>query len=314
MQAIVDVAFPVFAIMACGWIAGRIGLLGDLASEALNRFVYFVALPPLMFIATAKVPVVDILHGPFLTAYGGGALITAVFAFLVARRAFPDRFACLSLHGLSSIYSNTGYMGIPLLLSAFGQAGAPPAIVSSIVNASLVLGIATVMIELDLGHDSGKKPGRIARDVVVATFKNPLVIAPIAGIAVSVLGIPIPRAFDTFCTLVGNAASPCALFAIGLFLVGRPIAQGSGELAWLTLFKLLVHPAMTWLLIAAFFPMPPFWAASAVLLAALPAGTLVFVIAQRYGVYAERISAAILVSTVLSVITVSVLVSRMPTP
>lgn len=307
MQAIVDVAFPVFAIMACGWIVGRIGLLGDLASEALNRFVYFVALPPLMFIATAKVPVVDILHGPFLTAYGGGAFVTFVFAFLVARRAFPDRFACLSLHGLSSIYSNTGYMGIPLLLSAFGQAGAPPAIVSSIVNASLVLGIATVMIETDLGRDSGKKPGRIARDVVVATFKNPLVLAPIGGIAVSVLGVPIPKAFDTFCTLVGNAASPCALFAIGLFLVGKPIKGDLKEVGWLCVLKLLVQPLLTYVIAFKLLTMDPVWAKSAVIMAALPIGTTLSVLGQKYGIYVQRSTAAVLISTVLSVLTVSAL-------
>lgn len=307
MQAIVDVAFPVFAIMACGWIAGRIGLLGDLASEALNRFVYFVALPPLMFGATAKVPLAEILHGPYLAAYGGGALITFLFAFAVARKVFPDRFACLSLHGLSAIYSNTGYMGIPLLLSAFGQAGAPPAIVASIINASLVLGIATVMIETDLGRDSGKKPGRIARDVAVATAKNPLVIAPLAGIVVSVLGLPIPKAFDTFCTLVGGAASPCALFAIGLFLVGKPIKGDLKEVGWLCVLKLLLQPAITYVIAFKLLAMDPVWAKSAVIMAALPIGTTLSVLGQKYGVYVQRSTAAVLISTVLSVATVSAL-------
>jgi len=307
MQAIVDVAFPVFAIMACGWIAGRIGLLGEAASEALNRFVYFIALPPLMFGATAKVPVVDILHGPFLAAYCGGVLLTFALAMVVAMLVFPDRFACLSLHGLSSIYSNTGYMGIPLLLSAFGQAGAPPAIVSSIVNASIVLGIATVLIELDLGHDSGKKPIRIARDVVVATAKNPLVVAPLAGVALSVAGLQLPAALDTFCTLIGASASPCALFAIGLFLVGKPIAGDIKEVGWLCVLKLVLQPAATYVLAFQLLAMDAVWAKSAVILAALPIGTTLSVLGQKYGIYVRRATAAVLISTVLSVLTVSAL-------
>jgi malonate transporter len=307
MQAIVDVAFPVFAIMACGWIAGRIGLLGDLASEALNRFVYFVALPPLMFGATAKVPLAEILHWPYLAAYGGGALVTFLFAFVVARKVFPDRFACLSLHGLSAIYSNTGYMGIPLLLSAFGQAGAPPAIVASIINASIVLGIATVLIELDLGHDSGKRPSQIARDVILATIKNPLVIAPLAGVAVSLLGLQMPKALDTFCTLIGASASPCALFAIGLFLVGKPIAGDLKEVGWLCVLKLVLQPLLTYWIAFKLLSMDPVWAKSAVIMAALPIGTTLSVLGQKYGIYVRRATAAVLISTVLSVLTVSAL-------
>lgn len=307
MQAIVDVAFPVFAIMACGWIAGRIGILGDASSEALNRFVYYIALPPLLFGAMVKAPVAETFNGPFLAAYMGGVLSTFALAMLVATFVFPDRFACLSLHGLSSIFTNTGYMGIPLLLTAFGQAAAPPAIMSTIINASVVVGLATMLVELDIGRDSGKKLWPLLRDVLLAVAKNPLVIAPILGVALALLGIRLPTALDTFCTLIGASASPCALFAIGLFLVGKPIAGDLKEIAWITLLKLLLQPAVTYVLAFHFLSMDPVWAKSAVILAALPTGTTLFVIGQRYGVYVRRATAVVLVSTVLSVVTVSAL-------
>ena len=307
MQAIVDVAFPVFAIMASGWLAGRIGILGDASSEALNRFVYYIALPPLLFGAMAKAPVAETFNGPFLAAYLGGVLSTFALAMLVATFAFPDRFACLSLHGLSAIFTNTGYMGIPLILTAFGPAGAPPAIMSTIINASIVVGVATMLVELDIGRDSGKPLLPLIRDVLLAVAKNPLVVAPIAGIALSVLGIRLPTAIDTFCTLIGAAASPCALFAIGLFLVGKPIGGDLKEVGWICALKLLLQPAVTYVLAFQFLSMDPVWAKSAVILAALPTGTTLFVIGQKYGVYVRRATAVVLVSTVLSVLTVSAL-------
>jgi hypothetical protein len=307
MQAIVDVAFPVFAIMACGWLAGRVGILGEASSEALNRFVYYVALPPLLFGAMVKAPVGEVFNGPFLAAYCGGVFLTFALAMIVATYAFPDRFACLSLHGLSAIFTNTGYMGIPLILTAFGPAGAPPAIMSTIINASFVVGLATMLVELDIGRDSGKRPLALLKDVIVAVLKNPLVMAPFAGIALSVLGIKLPTAIDTFCTLIGASASPCALFAIGLFLVGKPIAGDLKEIAWVSLLKLVMQPAVTYVLAFQVLSMDPIWAKSAVILAALPTGTTLFVIGQKYGIYVRRATGIVLVSTVASVVTVSAL-------
>ncbi|MGQ0677968.1 MAG: AEC family transporter [Rhodospirillales bacterium] len=307
MQAIVDVAFPVFAIVASGWLTGRVGLLGEASSEALNRFVYYVALPPLFFLVTAKAPMTDILHWPFIIAYGGGAIVTFALAVAVARIAFPDRLASVSLHGLSSIFGNTGYMGIPLLLTAFGQPGMPPAIITAIINGSIVIGVATVLVELDIGRGGGKSLAAVARDAMLAALKSPLVLAPFAGIALSVAGIGLPAAIDNFCTLVGSAASPCALFAIGLFLVGKPIAGDVREAAWICVLKLLAQPALTYVLAFHALAMEPVWAKSAVILAALPVGTTLFVVAQKYGVYVRRATTAILLSTVLSVLTVSAL-------
>ena len=248
MQAIVNVAFPVFAIMALGWLTGRFGLFGAASSEALNRFVYYVALPPLFFLSTAKAPVADILHGEFILAYGGGAALTFALGVAVARAFFPYRLAAVSLHGFSTIFGNTGYMGIPLMLTAFGQAGMPPAIITAIVNGSIVIGLATFLVELDMGRSGGKSVGALALHAMLASLKSPLVLSPFAGIAVSAAGIALPAAIENFCALVGSAASPCALFAIGLFLVGKPVAGDLREVGAICLLKLMMQPAITYAL------------------------------------------------------------------
>jgi predicted permease len=312
VEPIVNVALPVFAVILCGYLAGRLGILGKASSEALNRYVYYFALPPLLFLAMARVPLHDILNVPFIAAYCGGMILAAAAACFGAYLLFHRRGVTLTFHGFTATYSNTGYMGIPLFIAAFGDTGVLPAIIATVINSSLV--VACAVASAELAQSAGRRIGHVAADVCVALVTNPLVMAPLAGMAVSLSGLIIPRPVVALGELLGASASPGALFAIGLFLVGRSVASAPGELAWLSLFKLFFHPAATWLLTVVLFPMPAFWAHSAVLLAALPAGTLVFVIAQHYGVYAERISAAILVSTVLSVITVSILVARMPPP
>ena len=71
MGVIVDVAVPVFAIMLLGYLAGRAGILGDESSKALNAFVYWFALPPLLFLSVARVPVGEILNWPYIAVFGG---------------------------------------------------------------------------------------------------------------------------------------------------------------------------------------------------------------------------------------------------
>jgi len=304
MDAVIDVALPVFGIMLAGYLAGRFGILGPASSAALNAFVYWFALPPLLFMAMVRAPLEAVLNGPYLAALAGGLLGTFAIALLVAPFAFPNRFAGLALNGVSAVFANTGYMGIPLFIAAFGVEGALPALVATVVNSALVISLAIVLCELDR---TGGGPLTAARDVALALVRNPLLVAPALGLALGAAGLTLPTFAANFFDLMGAAAGPCALFATGLFLVGRPIATGLGEVMWVTVLKLVVHPLITWWLAFRVLDLDFEWARAAVLMAALPTGALAFVVAQRYGVYTQRASAIILVSTVLSVATVSAL-------
>jgi predicted permease len=305
MGPILNVVFPIFAIMAAGYAAGRFGILGKESSEALNRFVYFVALPALFFVSMARVSLGEVFNLPFLGAYGGGAAATFVIAVTVAKLAFPNRLGALGLAGLSAIFSNTGYMGIPLLMLAFGEAGMLPAIITTILNGAVIMAFGIVLLELDVHQ--GKSGVVVLRNVLRGVVRSPLVLSAAAGLAVSGLGIPLPPALGTFCDLLGASAGPCALFAIGLFMVGKSPTAGITEVSWLVFLKLLVQPAITWVLAYHVFTIEPIWAAGALVQSALPTGALVFVLAQQYGIYLQRSTAVIMASTVVSLFTLSAL-------
>jgi predicted permease len=158
---------------------------------------------------------------------------------------------------------------------------------------------------VDLSRERGG--GRVLRHVAAAVAKSPLVISAAAGLAVSAVGLTVPVFIATFCDLLAAAVGPCALFAMGLFMVGRSFTAGLGEIGWIVLLKLIVQPAVTWWLAFRVLDMAPVWAASAVILAALPTGALVFVLAQQYNLYVQRSTAAIMISTVVSLATLSLL-------
>jgi hypothetical protein len=307
MTPIVNVVLPVFALILAGYAAGRLRWLGEASSDALNRFVYYCALPALFFGSLARMDPARIFDPMFLAAYGGGMLAVYAAALALARVVFKNGPAEASLFAMGGIFANSGYMGIPLALVAFGPAGTLPAIVATVFMSITIVAIVTVLIETDPRRRT--EGTRVARDAAFAVFRSPLVMPAFLGVLWSLTGWGLPKPVVTFTDLLGAAAGPCALFAIGLFLVGKPIRQDLGEVGAMVAVKLLVHPFVTWVLAFHVFAVEPQWATVAVVMAALPSGANCFVVAQHYGVYVQRASSGILISTLASVVTVSLLFS-----
>ncbi len=309
MSVVLNVALPVFAIILAGVLSGKAKLLGPASSESLNKFVYWMALPPVLFLGTARRSLPEIFNGPFIGAFFGATLAVYALGALLGWLLHRERSAVRCMQGLTASFSNTGYMGIPLFLAAFGPDHLAPAILATVLMCAAMVGIAVVWLELAASH--GKGPGKALVDVGLALARNPLIIATALGVAWSMLlpGVPVPQPVVTFCELMGASAGPCALFAIGLFLATQSLKADLGEVAWITGLKLVVQPALTWLLIRTLFPLDPFWTGAAIILAGLPTGSLTFVVASQYRIYVERTSSAILISTIASVVTLSFLLA-----
>jgi predicted permease len=302
MQAVVDVVLPVFALILVGFLAGRLGVLGQDAMQGLNKFVYAFALPALFFVGMARVPVAAVLDPAFVAAFVGGAAIAAAAVVAAARLAFRGTAGETAMGAFVGGFSNSGYMGIPFFAAAFGAAGHLPVIVASVLNGTVVFGTAAIALELTRNRGAGIV--RASTEAVRATLVNPLIAAMALGMAWSALGLGMPRAAGIFFDLLGACAGPCALFAIGLFLAGRDAGAlldpaRAAETLWITAVKLVVQPVATFA-IGAQLGLAPFALAAVTICAAFPVGATAFVLAQRHGVYVERCSAIILLSTALS--------------
>lgn len=306
MEAVLNVGVPVFAIVLAGYVCGRLGLFGELAAEALNGFVYWLAFPALIFLSLSQVPVDRVLDWPLHAAYTGGVFGTFALAICIGAVAFGHRPAALVIQGLAAAFANTAYMGVPLLTSAFGDDGALPAVLFTVFNASILLGIGVLLIELDMRSEAPLMAaiGGAAKAVAM----NPLVLAGVAGLAVAAWDIALPRVVFSICESLGAAAAPAALVAMGVFLVGKKPSVDLAEVSWLVFLKMLIHPALAFWLAASVMAMDEQRMAATTISAALPAGTLVFVLAVRYRLLADQVSAVILISTLLSALTLPALI------
>ncbi|WEK47509.1 MAG: AEC family transporter [Candidatus Andeanibacterium colombiense] len=309
MLAVLSIVLPIFALIFAGWGARRIGVLGPHATNELNRFVVYLALPALLFDIVAKARWSDIWQPGFIGAFGLGAALVFVFTVAIRLRA-RLHLADAAIDGLNAAYANTAFIGFPLTLAVFGPAALPPTLIATIVTVCLLFAAALVLIEI--GLQTERHPRRMAAKVAGSLARNPLLVAPALGALFLAFGIGVPAPLDRFLTLLGGAASPCALVALGLFLARERPADARpahGATALLVALKLVAQPLVTWLLAAYVFHLSPQLTHIAVLIAALPNGTGAFMLAEFYRREAGVTSRALLVSTVLSLATITLYLS-----
>lgn len=304
-NASVNVVLPLFGIMLAGYLAGRFKVLLEGSSAILSRFVFAVSLPALVFISLSRVPVEDFFDWPFLGALGGGMLSIFCLSLLVARIAFPDSLTALGLHGLTAMFSSTAYIGLPVIMTVHGNPGLVPGIIGAVITGAVFLPLGIILAEIDKSRGKGERAFTVAP--LIAVLRNPIIVATVAGLAVSAAGFAIPAPVATFCETLSAAFVPCALFAAGLFVSSCSVEGATKEIAWLVFAKLVLHPLVTWWLAYHVFALEGILPAIAVLQAALPSGVPVFVLAQQYNTFVARSSAVIVVSTAISVVTLSVL-------
>ncbi len=304
-NASINIALPLFGIMLAGYLAGRFRVLLKGSSAILSRFVFVVSFPALIFISLLRVSVNDFFDWPFLGALGGGMLAVFFLSLLVARFAFPDSLTALGLHGLTAMFSSTAYIGLPVILMAFGDAGLVPGIIGAVITGAIFLPLGIILAEIDKGRGRGK--ANFAFVPLIAVLRNPIILATAAGLTASATGISIPGPITTFCELLSRAFIPCSLFSAGLFIAGCSVKGETKEIAWLVFAKLLLHPLITWWFAYHVFALEGILPAIAVLQAALPTGVPVFVLAQQYNTFVTRSSAVIVLSTAISIVTLSAL-------
>ena len=165
----------------------------------------------------------------------------------------------------------------------------------------------SIVVILITGAQDGRMSPIMLKTIGLGLMKNPMIVSICAGFAWSGLDLPIPAPMNEFITLLGDAATPGALFAIGASLAFKS-AERIETAALLSGIKLFMHPAAVAIAALWLFAVEPFAAGVMIAAAALPTAGNVYMIAQHYGVAPQRVSATILISTVVSVLTVSVVI------
>jgi predicted permease len=158
------------------------------------------------------------------------------------------------------------------------------------------------VVLMSVRRDRPGPPRGVLHEVAIATLLNPIVLGVCVGAAFGLTAIRLPVPVDRFLAFLGAAAGPTALFALGGSLASRRLGHHWRPIAGVVAAKLLVYPALAWVFLR-LAGLPPTWVAAGVLVAALPTATNIFIFAQRFDAVPERISAEILLSTLVGAAT-----------
>jgi malonate transporter len=308
LEPVVAAVLPVFGLVACGYLAGRLGLVSQASSVALNQFVYAFALPAMLFIAVYRGSLDEILSGSFLAAVVLATLGTALAGFALSHFVYGAPPAESTLRGLNASFANTGYLGIPLVTVAYGERAALPAALATVATNIVSFALAIVCLELFVDPRRGG-----IRRALTGVARSPLIWPIALAILLVALEVKIFLPVERFATLLAAAAGPCALFAIGLFVSQLSIRAGVAASWQTSVLKLALHPILTAVLAYHVLSIDPFWAKIAVVCASLPLGATAFVLAQRYKLLEAETSTGAVISTAASVLTVSLVMAVLAT-
>lgn len=303
MLAILSVTFPFFALVLCGYVATRRGVLPLSAIGGLNSFVLFFALPCMLFRFGAQTPIAQLLDPVVALVYllSGTLLVAATVAATVRRWGWNDA----AFGALVTVFPNSGFMGVPLLVALLGQESAAPVIVTMALDMVVTTSLCIALSRLGLGQGGA---GRALRMALKGVLVNPLPWAIALGGVASALQWQLPGPVDKAVAMLAAAASPVALFTIGAVLARSQMNQAEHVAARhyvpLALVKLLVHPLLVWLAclgaLALGLALSPLTMTALVLSAALPSASNVSLLAERFDAHGGRVARIILVSTALA--------------
>jgi predicted permease len=308
MSPQVEAVLFIFGLAALGYLAGLTGYLKAEVGDALGEFAVGVAVPLLLFRTMLSADFHGAAPWSLWIAYFSAVVVAWAAGHLVTTRFFGRDARAGVVGGVSSSFSNTVLLGIPLVLGVYGQAGFE--VLALIVSVHLAVMMAATIIVFAVVEREGASfdPVAMATGFVGRLARNPLIIGIAAGLAWRLGGLPMPSLAMRFVDALAGIAGPLALFSMGLGLRRYGISGNVRAGIALAGLKLLLMPGVA-LGMALLFGLPPLAAQVAVITAALPSGINCYLIAVQFGTGHALASNTMTIATASAVVTTAFWIS-----
>jgi hypothetical protein len=297
---LVELSAPLFALVLIGYLIGRSGHWPVSYSEALTKFLFAVPLPALLFRLGSDLSRLPPVDGRVLVAFFGGCLALFAIARVLGWLLFRLDGVGQSVFALGGIFSNNVFLGIPLAAAALGDAALPSIGLVLVFNSLTLWTLVTASVEWARhGELSLKGFGKTLRSVLT----NPIVASILAGAAFGLTGWRLPAMIDVPLGMLAQPAIPMSLVVLGMGLAQYGLRAGWEVAAGITALKLAGQPLITWA-IASAVGLPPLETQVVVLLAALPVGINVYLMAREFKAIEGPVATSMLLSTLVAAVTV----------
>lgn len=310
MDKVATVVLPLFAMIFAGFWIVRIGVIGKETVKGLVGVVFWLFLPCFIFIKTLGTRDHAALDWRLLGAYYAACLVTLIIAALGGWKLWGGSARVACLRGLSSISGVVGYMGLPLMVMAFGDEATLPTVMITMADNLVILAGGAFIMEMTAQRRDESRPSMLS--VVQSTSKaiitNPLILAVVLAVLFIFAELALPSPLQIFATQMTNATGPLALVALGAaFAVHKSENLIKADTVALAVLKVVVLPLLVFISAKYVFELSDFLVKIAVIMAALPIAVNVFILASRYKTYESEVSSSMLLSAVFGIASISLL-------
>lgn len=308
LVTILVLVVPLFSLIGLGWTLARGRLLHEAAPRVLSEFAIKIAMPALLFramLAVGDAPL-ELLAMP--AAYFSASMIMWVLAALATHLILRRPAADAAAIGMASTFGNGVMLGFPLLTTVLGPSVAVPVALMSALETPLLWIIATVYVSA-AGRTGAGLDLKTVRGILGDLARNTIIMSMMLGLVWNLARLPVPVPVDRVLELVGRSAVPVQLIALGMSLAAFEIKGQWPTLSAITVLKLFVYPALAYVMAVHVWALPPQWAAVVIAFASMPVGANAFVFASKYERAVGSVSAALTVSTIVSIVSITVVLT-----
>jgi malonate transporter and related proteins len=306
------IVVSIFGLIGLGYLVARIGLLAPTVGDRLSEFVFTLAIPCLLFETLATANFHGVSPWRIWAAYFAPFALVWALSHLMIRRVFGRDQRAGIVAGGAAAYSNAVLIGIPLMQAALGDEGIVFLIVIVAVHLQIMMLVSVSLSEWMLAREGAAAAATSRREVfrrlAVSMLTHPILIGVAVGMLWRATGLPIPRVAAAIIEPLGQSAGPLALIASGMALVNYGIARQIHPAIAISVLKLVLMPTLVFF-VARAIGLPPIGVAALTLTAACPTGVNSYLIAQRLGTGEALASNAVLISTGVGVLTVTLWLS-----
>ncbi|MEO8184445.1 MAG: AEC family transporter [Deltaproteobacteria bacterium] len=290
---------PLFGLAALGFALARLPFWRPSWTQVISKFVFAVPLPALLVHLMSDLSRLPPVDARLLIAFFGSCLLVFALGRVVARVAFALDGVGQSVFALGGVFSNNVLLGVPIAKVALGPEALPSVALVLVFNALTLWTLATVSVEWARhGSLSLAGIGHTLRGVLT----NPIILAILTGTALGLSELVLPAPVDQVLAGLGAIAGPLALVVVGLRISEYGVRQGLAQGLTITAIKLLVQPAVVWVLALAL-GLPPMERHAVVLLGSLSVGVNVYLVASQFQTLQGSIASSLVLSTALAALT-----------
>ena len=300
---LLEVVIPVFLVIAAGYAAVKLRFFDKSVSNGLMAFTQGFAIPCLLFLNIMRLDFSAAFDWRLMVAFYGGAFASFAIGIIGARTIFRRRPGDSVAVGFAAMFSNSLLLGLPIMERAYGPDSMASNFAIISIHAPLLYLVGITVMEAS--RADGRGVIGTANAVLKAMFRNTLMIGLALGFAVNITDITLPEPVISAAEMVARAALPAALFGLGGTLTHYSLRANLGQAAMISSLKLMIHPAIAYVLCTTIFNLPIEFTRSAVVTASMAPGVNAYVFANMYNRAKGAAASAVLMGTVMSVLSVS---------